>query len=225
MRIPLSVSALALAVFLGPIARATTVVDNASGWNVGDYAGIDSDIATQIGQTFTVVGSDNHLTSLKFPLQQWISGPIYSHFTYTLSIIGWDGSKGAGAPLYQSASASSATLAAKPGWSEVTFNTGDLPLSTGSQYLAYLTMTPAASKNYHIEVGAIYSDTYLNGAVYYHLATDPTTGNWNTYIAAKDAAFTATFIPDPSSITVAAVAVMLAMRTRAVRKEGCINRF
>ena len=169
------------------------------------------------GQTFTVSGPDTTLNSFSL----YLSG----NFTQDVrGYIGtWDGSK-VGSILY-----TSGTVALTgPGTHELAFSTGGLSLSTGDNYVAFLSVSGLPTQG-----GAGFSMpygtdsiagkfVYLNNGTNFNLLT---TSAWSqNHVGNNDVWFKAGFasaanqIPEPTSLSLLAIGmVALLSRRKAVR--------
>jgi hypothetical protein len=196
----------AACVALGGVGNAqASTIDTTPSWDgssfISPFGGIGS--TATYGQTFTV-GSDNVLNDFTL----WIndgSSPI----DFIGYVMAWDGNKANGSILYQSAQRST-TLAG--GMEQFTFNTGGASLTSGQQYVAFV-----SASNFYGSTGSggtmgdIFSDVYAGGNfVYYNNDANFSLLTSNTWDGAAnsfgDAAFTANFasasaqaVPEPSS--------------------------
>ncbi len=168
----------------------TTNVSTTSSWD-GHY-GIGSfgepDTATY-GQTFVAPVNTPTLTSFTLSLTN-ITGLV----TFRFYVMAWDGAKATGPILFQSPVT---TAIATNGWQPITFNTGQLALTPGSNYVAFIsTSTVQDGGNKLANVAAILSDVYANGYFVYLNSgtnfTSLTNTAWNT-ITSFNLSFAATF--------------------------------
>ncbi|BAY74849.1 hypothetical protein NIES25_12650 [Nostoc linckia NIES-25] len=114
-------------------AQAQTVIDTTPSWNGTDSITPFGEFNTATyGQTFTV-GSDNVLNDFTFFLNDFDGQPDVVDFA--AYVAEWDGFKATGPILYQSAPQSTTNA---PGFEQFTFNTGGISLTSGKQYVAFL---------------------------------------------------------------------------------------
>ncbi|MBG1265378.1 PEP-CTERM sorting domain-containing protein [Nostoc sp. WHI] len=151
-------------------AQAQTIIDTTPSWN-----GTDSiiefgefDTATY-GQTFTV-GSDNILNDFTFFLNDFDrQSDVVDFAAYVAE---WDGSKATGSILYQSVPQSTTNA---PGFEQFTFNTGGIGLTSGKQYVAFLSASNFFDGTSGLAgLGAIlFQDVYSGGDfVFYNNGSD-----------------------------------------------------
>jgi hypothetical protein len=185
-------------------AQASTI-DTTPTWNGTQFIDAMGEPNTATyGQTFTV-GSDNVLNDFTFWLDDRDPAPV----DFAGYLMAWDGVKATGNILYQSGKRSTAGNA---GMEPFTFNTGGTSLTSGQQYVAFL-----SASNFFDEIdslanmGSLRSDVYAGGDfVYFNNSSSfsqLTTTNWDcTGGCFGDAAFVANFssgsvqaVPEPSS--------------------------
>lgn len=178
-------------------ANASVITNYASATgSIGAFA--DTDTATY-GQTFTV-GTDNVLTSFALSLINGSSATVdFKGYLYK-----WDGAKATGSALYTSGLNHFSAAPEKT----FTFNTGNVALTSGSQYVFFLSTAGIAGGedgSAQMRSGSAYAGgnfVFMNNGNSFGLLT---TNNWNSFTF-TDAAFTASFasaattVPEPGSI-------------------------
>jgi hypothetical protein len=187
------------------------VVDTLSGWNGTDriiYFG-EPDTATY-GQTITV-GSDNVLNSFTFLLNDSaISNPV----NFQGYVMAWNDStsRATGSVLYSSSPVSTTGAS---GYETFTFNTGNLALTPGSQYVLFVNCSNnfdslfdeaamASRGSSDVYAGGLF--VFLNnGSNFGDVTSSAWTRNWQG--PGYDTAFVASLseggvIPEPSTIAV-----------------------
>lgn len=169
----------------------------------------EPDTATY-GQTFTV-GADNVLTDFSFWLDdEYADYPV----SFAAYVYAWDGAKAAGPELYASSMVSTTNNGGSDGFEQFTFNTGELALTEGEKYIAFLSASNffAFSDNGLAYMEASGTDSYAGGdfAYYNNGSTFAalTLGAWE-YVGSDlygDARFEANFtggiggaIPEPAT--------------------------
>jgi len=152
------------------------------------------------GQVFTV-GADNVLNSFSLYLDGGAPSPIsFKGYLYA-----WDGSKASGSALFASGLQSYSGAA-----TEFAFSTGSLSLTTGQQYVAFLSTAGLQDGNYTTTTMPLYgnfgSSLVGGGMVWYNSGNNfaaLTTNSWdNTSNWVGDAWFKASFngaVPEPAS--------------------------
>jgi hypothetical protein len=173
--------------------------------------------AATIGQTITVPFDDNVLTSFRFAVNDLVIvgeeqvNPI--HFDAFVSP--WDGEKASGPPIFSSGPYSTTDGPGDDGFGREIFliDTGELELTPGAQYVLFFSVsnrfdgipdggTLGASEDVY-PGGELVSAT--NGNDLGALQTVP----WGTFNNNPfDLAFTATFVPEPSSFMLASTAAI-----------------
>lgn len=184
-------------------ATAATVIDTTGSWNGAGYIGSFGEPNTATyGQTFTVTGTDTKLDSFSFYLDD-ITGPDVIDFR--AYVYRWDGSKASGSQLFESGDLHTTGAT---GFELFNINTGGINLTTGLQYVAFL----SASKLFDSSrgtgrMGAILANVYSGGSFYYQNNgsnfSSLTTTAWSSINS--DTAFKATFsapgqVPEPASL-------------------------
>ncbi|MFN6563542.1 MAG: PEP-CTERM sorting domain-containing protein [Nostoc sp. ChiSLP01] len=190
-------------------AQAQTVIDTTPSWNGTDFISpFGEENTATYGQTFTV-GSDNVLNDFTFFLNDFDGQSDVVDFA--AYVAEWDGFKATGPILYQSAPQSTTNA---PGFEQFTFNTGGISLTSGKQYVAFLSAsnffdgTPGQAT-----LGATgFQDVYSGGDfVYYNNGSDFSLLTQNTWDDVGggffgDSAFKASFsqattsVPEPTTI-------------------------
>ncbi|MBW4492144.1 MAG: PEP-CTERM sorting domain-containing protein [Oscillatoria princeps RMCB-10] len=191
-------------------AQAGTLIDTTPGWNgSSDITSLGEPNTATYGQTFTV-GSDNVLNDFSF----WVNdvpsaGPDSTDFA--AYVMEWDSAnyRAKGDILYQSGMQSTTGAA---GMEKFVFNTGGTALTSGKQYVAFL----SASKFFDgvrgsSDVGWIGKNVYnggdfvfSNNGANFSALTSSSWDNWG--FQNTDMAFQASFsqasasVPEPSSM-------------------------
>jgi hypothetical protein len=189
-------------------AQAATLIDTTPSWSGVSGIGIIGESSSKpiytIGQTFTV-GSDNILNDFTFYLSQNVNPVDFGAY-----LMAWDGSKTTGSILYQSGkktTSSSFFISFDP----FTFNTGGISLTSGQQYIAFLSgFQFFDGVDGGIFTGYISSDVYTGGKAVYlgngtNAGSDFTRNNWISG-SSDELAFKANLssasaqpVPEPSS--------------------------
>ena len=175
-------------------ATAATSIDT-TGTHGGDVYEFGQPNTSAYGETFTV-GADNVLNGFSLYLT---STPQVSPLNFTAYIYAWNGSSAAGSALYTS-SAQSFAGSATP--TEFSFNTGNLALGSGQQYVAFLFANSGGVVGMPFPSG----DAYSGGTfVFNNAGTDfasLTSGGWSTF-GNNDVWFKALFnvsaVPEPGT--------------------------
>jgi hypothetical protein len=190
-----TVTTTSLMLATAPQSQALTYIDTTPSWNgssIIDPLG-EPNTATY-GQTFTVPITDNILNSFSF-----ILGPNLYDGTAPMTFAGyvaqWDGSKATGPILYTSGTQTYTGA----GFTTYLFNTGNLSLTAGQKYVAFLSASKFFVGNDHLTFMADnFSNPYSGGDfVFYNNGSDfsaLTANSWD-YAGGDlgDAVFTATF--------------------------------
>ncbi|WP_310482203.1 PEP-CTERM sorting domain-containing protein [Chamaesiphon sp. VAR_48_metabat_403] len=188
--------------------QAATLIDTGgNGGNGGTFSPFGETFNSSFGQTFTV-GSDNILNDFTFWLNDRTNPDAVDFAAYVMA---WDGTKATGSIIYQSSPQSTNGAS---GFEQFTFNTGGTNLTSGQQYVAFLsTFGLLDGITGQAQMGASFTRTYSGGeAVYTSTNFDPSSPN-NSWIKPEafglgtfDAAFTANLssasaqpVPEPSS--------------------------
>ena len=182
-------------------ARATTI-DTTATWDgieaIGSFG--ETDTATY-GQTFNLsAGSDTSLDSVTFYVDDF-SNPDSIDFAFYL--YEWDGTKITGSSLFESAPMSTSNAV---GFEALTVNTGGVTLSTGTDYVFFLSASnffdgePGNGKMGFLNPGPYSGGTFVfmnNGSDFGLLST----ASWSIW-AAGDLAFTMELsaVPEPSTL-------------------------
>lgn len=187
-------------------AQAASLIDTTPSWDGTLYIDAmgESNTATY-GQTFTV-GSDNVLNDFTFWLADRNDPAPVDFAGYVMA---WDGSKATGNILYQSGQRSTTSAV---GMEKFTFNTGGTNLTSGQQYVAFLSASNFFDGVSSLaNMGSLRTNVYNGGDfVYYNNGSNfsaLTINSWDcTGGCFGDAAFTANFssasaqsVPEPSS--------------------------
>jgi hypothetical protein len=142
------------------------------------------------GQTITVAPGDTTLTQFAFELN------LPSSATIRGEVYAWDGIEAVGPALYESAPT---TTAGSGTFEKVTFNTGPVPVTAGSQYVLFASTDKDAGSGSGVW-GAQTSDPYPGGTYVYLNSTSSAewTNPWDGLAggyagAAADLAFSAEF--------------------------------
>jgi hypothetical protein len=206
-------------------AQAATVINAAPTWNGSSAVsawGITN--TSTYGQTFTVAGPDNILTSFSFQIGQ-TSSPI----PFAAYIAEWAGGPNGnvvGSLLYNSGLQSFSNPGG--GFQQAIFNTGNLLLNTGSKYVAFLSTSgfqagqPSSTTNF----GFVGGDDYAGGEFVYYNTGDNFSpllnSNWGTLSSfAGDVAFQANLTSSATAAvpTPALLPALLGMGAAALRKR------
>ncbi|MBH8565525.1 hypothetical protein I8748_25680 [Nostoc sp. CENA67] len=222
---------------IGETTQAATI-DTTSSWNGVNYIWPFGEFNTgTYGQTFTVPETDNVITSFTFFLDEYDGLDVVDFAAYLAK---WDGTKATGSILYESKAQSIDNV---PGFQEFTFNTGEISLNPGEQYVAFLSASNffdgeegTGKLGYIAGIDDIYSgagDVYSGGSfVFLNNGSDfslLTTTPWETFVGLGlgDTAFKVTFqsptpVPEPLSlggVTVAGLLGMWLTKKQAARKN------
>lgn len=127
-----SVISLAFGMGIAVKAQAITVIDTTPQWNGSDsIRSIGEPNSATYGQTFSINGADNILGNFSFFFDHSYGDDV----DFAAYVAEWDGSKAVGPILYSS---SQQTLSASSsGFQEFSFNTGNVQLETGKQYVSF----------------------------------------------------------------------------------------
>lgn len=184
-------------------AQAQTVIDTTPSWNGTDFISPFGEFNTATyGQTFTV-GSDNVLNDFTFFLNDFDGQPDVVDFA--AYVAEWDGFKATGPILYQSAPQSTTNA---PGFEQFTFNTGGISLTSGKQYVAFLSASNFFDGTTGLAgLGATgFQSVYSGGDfVFYNNGSDFSLLTQNTWDDVGggffgDSAFKASFSPATASV-------------------------
>jgi hypothetical protein len=214
LNLKLSYVVLASAALVGQ--ACATVIDTTGSWNGSSsvfFFGYP-DTATY-GQTVKVSG-DNVLNSFTFFMKQPAS------LTFSGHVYAWDGAKASGSAIWSSGPMSTAGTGT---FEAVTFNTGNLNLTSGNDYVLFATVTGHGGSGLG-EWGFMSSNVYNDGLfVFLNNGQSPdwTTSNWsqNWQGTSSDLAFIARFsdggtvIPGPA----AALTMLIPMVARFARRR------
>ena len=205
-----------------PLSRAATTIDTFPFWNGSDFIDSfgESNTAT-FGQTFRALVADSSLTSFTFKLGD-TTGPIPVDFD--AYVYAWDGAKANGPMLFSAGPFSTIPTNVPNSWETFTVHTGAVALIPGAQYVAFFStsnrfdgilkttdfafLRPSFGDGKEDGVNA-YPDgnfVFLNNQDDFGQIT---TVAWNNpaYYGGQptdDLAFSMTFVPEPSSIALAA---------------------
>jgi len=190
-----TVTTTSLMLATAPQSQALTYIDTTPSWNGSStISPIGEPNTATYGQTFTVPITDNILNSFSF-----ILGPDFYGGTAPMTFAGyvaqWDGSKATGPILYTSGT----QTYTGPGFTNYSFNTDNLSLTAGQQYVAFLSASNFFDGNTHLTyMAGTFSNPYSGGDfVYYNNGRDfsaLTANSWtSTGGGFGDAVFTATF--------------------------------
>lgn len=166
------------------------------------------------GQTVTVPG-DNVLDSFSF----WLNDTLNTDYVdFAGYVMAWDGSKATGSVLWSSTPASTTNNGGQDGWEQFTFDTGGLALTSGAEYVLFL----SASDYYDALEGTAFmaggTTPYADGRFVYmnndEAFSELTLYSWDTYYI-DDTAFEAQFsaggpaIPAPGAILLGSLGTAL----------------
>jgi hypothetical protein len=170
----------------------TYLIDTTSSWDgLYSIAAFGESNTATYGQTFTAPETSSPLTEFTFYLDDYNPDVI----DFAAYVMAWDGTKATGPVLYSSAMQSTTGTS---GFDTLTFNTGELILTPGQQYVAFL-----SASNFFDgvsgtgQMGYISNDVYNAGMfVYLNNGSDfnsLTTTSWDTSWGGGDLAFKASF--------------------------------
>ncbi|QDS94212.1 PEP-CTERM motif protein [Roseimaritima multifibrata] len=187
------------------------------------------------GQTFLVSGSDDVLDSWTFFLND-SQDPDFVDFAFY--VMDWDAgtTRATGSVLYQSAAVSTSNNGGFGGMEAFTFNTGGLQLTSGNDYIAFVSATGLFDgSNGTASAGSLLDESVYADGSFFWQNNGNTAGTWDTQGWSSngnfgDLAFTATFsesgispVPEPSSLALfgfgACVAGAGAARRRRREKQ------
>jgi hypothetical protein len=206
-------------------AFAQLILTNSPAWNGGDYITPfgEPEIAT-VGQTFTADDAHSELLGFTFFLKSDSGGDVDFHGY----VSAWDGVKLTGPLLY--ASELRGLPVGTNSFQPVTFNTGNLELLPGAQYVAFLSASGAFdSVDGTAGVGVpVFVDTYLGGNLVVALNGEDfdalSESAWEE-IFGMDLAFRMEFaggaVPEPAAFgAVGAIALLGFAGARSLRKRA-----
>ncbi len=187
-----------------------TVIDTTAAWD--GSRGItpfgETNTATY-GQTFRVTGPETRLDSWTFYVNDFLD-PGFVDFAFY--IMDWDASttRATGPVLYRSAAVSTTNNHGLDGMEAFVFSTGGLELTSGNDYIAFISATGLFDGNRGTSmVGSLFDESvYLDGGFFWQNNGDAA-GTWDTqrWISSPnygDLAFTATFssasVPEPGTL-------------------------
>lgn len=204
------------ALFLASQAGATTVIDTLSGW--GGTSGIknfgEPNSATY-GQTITAPGSDTVLSSFTFLVNDFLNTDFVEFEAY---VYAWDGAKATGPALFQSNPLSTTNNGGSDGFESFTIHTGGISLIGGAEYVLFF----SASNLFDGEFGSSEwayrnADVYSGGQFVFQdngsNFSSLTSNSWSNRVG-EDLAFTATFLPEPTTALLLAPALAALARCR-----------
>jgi hypothetical protein len=189
-------------------ARADTIINLVQPYT-GSWTAIGVPDTSTYGQTFTV-GADNVLTSFSL----YLNGASNSEMRFKGYLYRWDGSKAVGPELYASSVQSFSGVDDNSVPAEFAFNTGNLSLTNGQQYIAFLSTAglqlerPGSAYGMPFS-GSLFSNPYAGGGFqYYNTGNDfspLTSTTWETSgLALGDVWFKARLVapavPAPGSL-------------------------
>lgn len=161
------------------------------------------------GQTIVVPGGDNVLDSFTVWMDDYAGGDSIDFAGYVMA---WDGVKAVGSVLWSSMPLSTTNSGGADGWEQFTFNTGGLSLTSGSQYVLFVSASDyfdgISGTGMMASGQAVYSDGNFvcmnNGSNFSALTSRPWT-QWDSY----DLAFVAQFSSGNSPSAVPAPGALL----------------
>jgi hypothetical protein len=196
----------------GPVAAQTTI--GAGGGDVAQSWGKDN--SQTYGQTITVP-TDNVLTSFSFWLGRTSTNfptPSEPSLSFMAYVYEWSTatSRATGPALYTSGLFTHNATPATP-FTEYSFGTGGLSLTTGSVYALFLSTSGLAGSG-RIQWEAPGSDAYSGGDFVFQNNGENTglwtTSAWSTFSSAPDLRFEATFVGSSSVVPEPSTWIMLA---------------
>lgn len=220
MKAAVVTAGMAASITLGCVKAAhAATINTASSWDGSSLITPfgETDTATY-GQTFTV-GADNVLQSFSFFLGGFESEAV----DFAAYVMGWDGAQAEGSILYQS---TKQTKDSNSSFEEFTFNTGGINLTSGQQYVAFL-----SASNFFDGIlgttgmGYLDSDVYSGGGfVFRNNGSDfslLTSTPWETFIGngVDDTAFKASFTSSAAIPTPALLPGLIGMGVATLRKR------
>ena len=195
-------------------ARADVIVGTMGAWNgttsIGPigHSSTPGAIAT-FGQTFQLTGPETILKDFSLFIDDG-ANPL----SFKAYLMQWDGTKAVGPSLFEGA-ATTTNKGGAGGFEKVTFNTGNLSLVAGQNYVLFQSISEPAfylAGNGPAQLGAISGNPYsLGSSVSLNDGGNPalwTSVAWN--VLSFDAAFEATLsaTPEPSSLALLASAAL-----------------
>lgn len=200
--------ALSLAISAGT--AAATTLNNSASWTGGGWAPFGFPDTSTYGQVFTAPAGDNVINDYSFLVSapQAVTG-------VTSYIYAWNGSTATGPALF---STGPFTLAASSGFVYRTINTGGVELTSGSQYIAFYTI----SENYggnggsarfgYAPGGGLGGFAYQNNLSNFGWLFG---NNWAFFRDQDlDTVFIANFTPTPGAAGLLGMAGLMAVRRR-----------
>lgn len=156
------------------------------------------------GQTFSLnPGNDTSLDSVSFYLYDF-NNP--DNIDYALYIYGWDGAKITGSSLFTSGMLSSDGLT---GWETVSVNTGGVNLTTGTDYIFFVSASNFYDGSYGTGALGATNSSYANGNFFYSYNGNDfgmlSNTAWSSIGSDYDLAFTlqlspSSQVPEPSTL-------------------------
>jgi hypothetical protein len=193
-----------------------TLPPNSTVGSFGESFPSDIQGNTTIGQTITVPLDDNVLTNFRFTVDDLLTGndPVVHPVHFDAYVSPWDGEKASGPPVFTAGPFTTTNDPGEDGYGELfSIDTGELALTPGAQYVLFFS---AAGRSDGIRDAASLAaafDVYPGGEI-----VSATTGNnlaalqtdrWARFEDHPfDLAFTATFVPEPSSFVLAGIAAI-----------------
>jgi hypothetical protein len=182
---------------------------------------------TAIGQTITVPLDDNVLTNFRFTVDDLLTldDPVVHPVHFDAFVSPWDGEKASGPPVFTAGPFTTTNDSGEDGYGELfSIDTGELELTPGAQYVLFF--SASARFDGIIDGASLASafDVYPGGEIF-----SATTGNnlaalqtdrWARFEGHPfDLAFTATFVPEPSSFVLAGITAigLLAARRQTIK--------
>lgn len=206
-------------VFFAAAALLTAAVQAGAATNISTLPYAASDIRSfgeydtaTYGQTITTPAVDNVLNGFSFWLDDYFDASNPAYIDFAGYVMAWDGGKATGPVLWSSGPQSTTNNGGLDGYEQFTFNTGGLSLTSGAEYVLFL-----SASNYFDGVPvqgrmASGSTPYAGGRfVFMNNGSDfssLTTGPWDTWYI-DDTAFEAQFssggavIPAPGAVLLA----------------------
>jgi hypothetical protein len=189
VRLKYSSTLFALAALLASpsVAFADTITSGPADTTINYFGSPDT---TSYGETFTAPGGN---------LQSWTFSVADPTGNFDFVIANWNGSRPVGPALYSASSSSATTASPDPvGATSFTWSGINLGLTTGTQYLAYITVAGVSNPTGQTGVSGTAADNFLGGQFFFLNSdgVDPLSlsSGWSNF-GVPDMAFSANFDP------------------------------